>query len=100
MLEPRSESSASLLVFRAPLFRVQRGLRVDFTAQRPSKRVEKPSKASLALAMGYRFLQAVERGEAQDFAALAGKLKVSRAWVSMRVELVFLAPQIQYTDSV
>ena len=45
--------------------------------------------------MGYRFLLEVERGEAQDFAALARNLKVSRAWVSMRVELVFLAPQIQ-----
>lgn len=56
---------------------------------------ETPSKAALALAMGYRFLQVVELGEVQDFAALAKKLEVSRAWVSMRVELTFLAPRIQ-----
>ncbi len=99
MLEPQSDPSATPLVFRAPLFRVQRGLRVDFASRKPfakpSVNFENTPKAAWALAMGHRFLQAVEQGEVQDFAALALKLNVSRAWVSMSVELTFLAPRIQ-----
>ena len=95
MLESQSEAPASPLVFRAPLFRIQRGLRVGFTTRRFAKRAKGASKAALALAMGYRFLQEVGGGEIKDFAALARKLRTSRAWVSMRVELTFLAPRIQ-----
>ncbi len=95
MLESQSEARASPLVFRTPLFRIQRGLRVGFATRRSAKRSEGIAKAALALAMGYRFLQAVRRGEVEDFAALARKLRTSRAWVSMRVELTFLAPRIQ-----
>jgi len=47
------------------------------------------------LAMGHRYLKAVEEGEFEDFADLARRLKVSRAWISMCVELTFLAPWIQ-----
>jgi hypothetical protein len=54
-----------------------------------------PTKAALALARGHRYLQAVDQGESRDFVALALKLNVSRAWVSMEVELTFLAPKLQ-----
>lgn len=39
--------------------------------------------------------RAVRRGEIEHFAALTRKLGTSRAYVSMRVELTFLAPMIQ-----
>jgi hypothetical protein len=47
------------------------------------------------LAMGHRYVRTVEEGDFKDFAALARKLKVSRAWISMCVDLTFLAPKIQ-----
>ena len=69
---------------------------MDFTARQPPASLVQPSKAALALTMGHCFLQAVERGEFSAFAALAQRLRTSRAWVSMRVELTFLAPRIQH----
>jgi hypothetical protein len=96
MWESQVEAGSSTLVFRAPLFRVQKGLKVDFTSHEPEPKRANSTKAAQALAMGYRYRQAVESGEVEDFAALARKLKVSRAWVSMRVELTFLAPCIQH----
>jgi len=92
MLASQAEGA---LVFRAPLFRVQRGLRVGFASEPPSLKPSQPSKAVLALATGYAYRRAVESGEVADFAALARRLRTSRAWVSMRVELTFLAPRIQ-----
>lgn len=94
-MESPAEHSENPMVFRAPLFRVQKGLKIVFKVQKPTPHSEHPTKAALALAMGYRYRKAVEQGEVRDFASLAKKLKVSRAWVSMRVELTFLAPRIQ-----
>lgn len=94
-MESPAEQSENPIVFRAPLFRVQKGLKIDFKVQKPTPHSEHPTKAAQALAMGYRYRKAVEQGEVRDFASLARKLKVSRAWVSMRVELTFLAPPIQ-----
>ena len=82
-------------VVRAPLFRVQRGLRLVFQAQRPRLPKKPVPKAARMLAMGHRYLKAIEEGEFEDFADLARRLKVSRAWISMCVELAFLAPWIQ-----
>jgi hypothetical protein len=40
-------------------------------------------------------VRAVETGETDSFSQLARVMGVSRAWVSMLVELTFLAPDIQ-----
>lgn len=93
--EPKPAPSPESVIVVAPLFRVQQGLRIGFRAERPSKPRKPISKAARMLALGYRYMKAVEDGEFEDFATLARKLKVSRAWISMCVELVFLAPRIQ-----
>lgn len=82
----------------APLFRVRRGLRVQFRAREDEPKVPQVSTSPMArnLALGHRLVRAVEHGEARSFAELARRMGVSRAWVSMLVELTFLTPNIQH----
>lgn len=81
----------------APLFRVRRGLRVQFQALADEPRVAQISSSAMArnLALGHRLVRAVENEEIGSFAELARMMGVSRAWVSMLVELTFLAPDLQ-----
>lgn len=93
---PETEASHERLVFTAGLFRVRKGLKLGFeVAGRPVPSGVRVSSAARALALGHRLRGAVERGEVEDFAALADRMRVSRAWVSMAVELTFLAPDLQ-----
>ena len=83
--------------FDVPLYRVRNGLRVGFRARpyiAPEKAI-KPSPIAIRLALGHRYVAAVENGEAQDFSDLARKLKVSYAQVSALVSLTFLSPELQ-----
>lgn len=81
----------------APLFRVRRGLRVQFRPSADeSKTTQVPSSPTARnLALGHRLVRAVESGEAGSFSELARMMGVSRAWVSTLVELTFLAPDLQ-----
>ena len=93
--ESMATTSGEPMVVIAPLFRVQQGLHIGFRAEPPPKPKKVVPKAARMLALGHRYLKAVEEGECEDFAALAKRLKVSRAWVSMCVDLAFLAPRLQ-----
>lgn len=89
---PRKE-----LVFQAPLFRVRRGLKTSFAQGKvqPNAPETRGNPLAHALALGHRLRQAVDSGEAANFAEVAWRMGVSRAWVSMLVELSFLAPDLQ-----
>lgn len=93
MIEPRPTD----LEIVAPLFRVRRGLRVQFQdrADKPRPAQIPSSTVARNLALGHRLVRAVEDGEAGSFAEVARMMGVSRAWVSMLVELTFLAPDLQ-----
>ena len=71
MLESPSETTGSGLIFRVPLYRVQKGLKIDFVSRKAAPKAARPAKAALALATGYRYRQAVESGGVEDFAACA-----------------------------
>jgi len=81
----------------APLFRVRRGLRVQFRARVDELKMAQVSGSPIArhLALGHRLVRAVEAGEVDSFSELAKRMGVSRAWISMLVELTFLAPDLQ-----
>lgn len=82
----------------APLFRVRRGLKVEFRAraEQPAAALVPGSPMARNLALGHRLVRAVENGEAGSFSELARMMGVSRAWVSILVELTFLAPDLQH----
>lgn len=94
------ESPPSSLVFHAPLQRVRRGLRIAFrrTVQ-PVVNTELPGlrPASLArcLALAHRLQRALDHGEVATFDALAQRLGVSKARLSVLLALLSLAPDIQ-----
>lgn len=92
-----SDTRPANLEITAPLFRVRRGLKVQFRAVSEQPAAAQASGSALArnLALGHRLVRAVENGEVSSFAELARMMGVSRAWVSMLVELTFLAPDLQ-----
>lgn len=85
------------LEITASLFRVRRGLRVQFRARPEQPAAVSASGSAIArnLALGHRLVRALQNGEVSSFAELARMMGVSRAWVSMLVELTFLAPDLQ-----
>lgn len=86
------ESGEDGLVFEAPLFRVRRGLKTAFTQAeaRPAPKAPRGESAARMLALGYRIRMAVESGEVDDFAGVARRMGVTRAWVSNLVDLTFV----------
>lgn len=88
------------LIFQAPLLRVRKGLGVGFTRviQPMAPTVEKvaqPIPLARALALAHRLDKALDQGEAKNFHALALRLGVTKARLSMLLALLNLAPDIQ-----
>jgi len=84
-----------MLIFEAPLVRVRMGKAVGFVSQAPPPPPVRVIPSAKTLALAYRIIQAVERGEVRDFSDAAIRMGVSQARVSMVVTLTFLAPEIQ-----
>lgn len=54
-----------------------------------------PTALQIALARGHRWLRQIETGQARNLAAIAGREKIDRSYVSRMVNLTTLAPDIQ-----
>lgn len=86
-----------MLSLEVSLYKVWNGCRLAFQdrwEEAPLPEV-RPNSGALSLALGHRFVQAVERQEAADFSDLARNLNLSQARISMLVALTFLAPDLQ-----
>jgi hypothetical protein len=94
------DQAATSLVFQAPLRRVRRGLGVGFTrmvqpTSPPSDEPSLPIPLARTLAFAHRLQRALDQGEVSSFDALAVRLGVSKARLSMVLALLNLAPDIQ-----
>jgi hypothetical protein len=94
------DQAATSLVLQAPLRRVRRGLGVGFTrvvlpASLPSDEASRPIPLARTLALAHRLQRALDQGEVSSFYALAVRLGVSKARLSMVLALLNLAPDIQ-----
>lgn len=84
------------MVFQVSLHRVRKGHGFSFAAQIPKPTGNsKPSSLTRCLVLAHRYAQALERGEVESFKCLALRLGISQARLSLVLDLVCLAPDIQ-----
>jgi hypothetical protein len=84
-------------VLKGQLFR-RRSLRVHLSDQPPPPRpepVRRPAKVARMLALAHHLQGAIDRGLVADRAAVARKLRLTRARVTQLLDLLLLAPDLQ-----
>jgi len=70
-------------VVTGELHRVQRGRRKGFVQEAPPARLRRPARVAVMLALAHQMQRAIDRGELPDQAAVARRLGLTRARLTL-----------------